>query len=190
MRVLGSTLVALVVLVGVGSSAVAGSETVVTSTETKIAVKDERGDQESTDEATGVERRAADIRRLKAWQDGRSAWVSMTLRGSIIDPGVAKWESAVTFAHRDPYEHPIVRLEIGREKSRVRIFMPDGAQILCGRKPSLITNEGRTLTTRIPRGCGWERVHHFGGYALVKRTRFDDVASDFAQSRCRLVWKP
>jgi hypothetical protein len=176
-------------LVSVGSSAVARSVTVVTSTGTKIVVKDEWGDQESADEATGIERRAADILRLKAWQEGRSGWVSMTLRGSITDPDVVKWESAVTFSHRNPYEHPIVRLEIGRAKSRVRVFLPDGAQILCRRTPSLITNEGRTLTTRIPRGCGWERVHRFGGYVLVKRTRFDDVAGDSTRSRCRLVWQ-
>lgn len=187
-RVIAPLLAVMMVLMATPAHA-RGDSTVVVSTESKLVVKDPRGDQGDTEDATRGERRAGDILRLNAWQDGRSGWVSLTFRGSIVSSGVQKWSSAVTFTHRDPYEHPIIRVEIGRERSGVRIFQTDGSQILCRRTPNLITNEGRTLTTRIPRGCGWERAHRVYGYVTVDRPRFRQMAGDSVAARCHLVWQ-
>jgi len=167
-----------------------GQGTVVTSTDVLLKVRDDLGDQVNARIASRAERRAADVQRVRVWQDGQVPWVALTLRGRPDAPRVEKWTGAVTLVE-DADDFWGLRVDIGRKRSLPLVYQPDGSAIYCGGPVrTRLSNRGQTLTVRVPVGCGWTSPVEIHGYAIVERSGHEWMGEDDIEADAELVWRP
>ncbi|WP_183095459.1 hypothetical protein [Nocardioides stalactiti] len=192
MKLIAVASVATVAILASSAPVVADDQGLIgTSTQQKFVMRDERGDQEVYAAATTAERRAADIRRLRVLQDGRSGWIELTLRGRVRAADVHDWNAHVWLGPFDPLDHsqPAIGIEIGSDTSEVTRYEVSGPQILCGRVPTRVSNRGRTLRIRVAHACRWERARGIQAFATIEHRDGHPAVVDRTYGRSRLAWQ-
>lgn len=163
--------------------------TVITSTDTTFVMRDERGDQDVEGSTTGNQRRAADVLRVRVWQEGSAGYVRVSLRGSVRARSVRLKFGELTLVGRDAGLDPEVSVFFQRARSRASVVNPDGSQILCRRRDTQVSNRGRTITMPIPTRCRWNEVDRIFMTMLVDGQGDDSFASDFVYGTSQLAWQ-
>jgi hypothetical protein len=163
---------------------------VITSTSDTFAVRDAVRDTRDIDgTATGSERRAGDIRRVKVWKEGRRAYVRVTVADDV--QAVDGWTSWLwLYPPRDAQAGDVgMFIRITRAAVSAHIYNTDQTQSICpSRRRVDVSNQGRTVTARLLRGCHWRNLTRVAASVLVERPD-QPVARDVVNGRCHLKWR-